>query len=84
MLKKSDFEGKANKIYDINKKDWGSKYYGKVIAIDLDDEKLIAVANSLTEQSVNLRNPIEKIHFYTPPPHIISHALNHRSHLRSC
>ena len=49
MLRKSEFEGKANKIYDTNKKDWESKYYGKVIAIDLDAEKLIAVADSLIE-----------------------------------
>ncbi len=49
MLKKSEFEGKAKKIYDTNKKDWENKYYGKVIAIDLDAEKLIAVADSLLE-----------------------------------
>ncbi len=49
MLNKADFETKANKIYEINKRDWESKYYGKVIAIDLDKEKFIAVANSLLE-----------------------------------
>lgn len=49
MFKKSEFEAKANKIYDANKKDWESKYYSKVIAIDLDEEKLIAVADSLLE-----------------------------------
>lgn len=49
MLKKTDFEAKANKIYESNKKDWESRYYGKVIAIDLDSEKLAAVADSLLE-----------------------------------
>ncbi len=49
MFKKTEFEAKANKIYNANKKDWESKYYGKVIAIDLDAEKLIAIADSLLE-----------------------------------
>ena len=49
MFKKTEFEAKANKIYNANKKDWESKYYGKVIAIDLDGEKLIAIADSLLE-----------------------------------
>lgn len=49
MLNKTDFERKANKIYESNKNDWESRYYGKVIAIDLDEEKLIGVANSLLE-----------------------------------
>jgi len=49
MFKRNEFETKANKLYDANKKDWESKYYGKVIAIDLDAEKLVAVADSLFE-----------------------------------
>lgn len=49
MFKKTEFESKANKIYESNKHDWESKYYGKVIAIDLDTEKFIAVADSLLE-----------------------------------
>lgn len=49
MLNKTDFERKANKIYESNRNEWESRYYGKVIAIDLDEEKLIGVANSLLE-----------------------------------
>ncbi|MDO8728185.1 MAG: hypothetical protein Q7J35_19190 [Candidatus Methanoperedens sp.] len=63
MLRKSEFEGKAKKIYDKNKNDWESKYYGKVIAIDLDAEKLIAVADSLFEvdKSVDRLCPDHKV-----------------------
>lgn len=49
MLNKTDFEKRANKIYESYKKDWESRYYGKVIAIDLDAEKLVAVADTMLE-----------------------------------
>ncbi len=49
MLKKTELEAKANKIYESNKKNWESKYYGKVIAIDLDAEKMVAVADNILE-----------------------------------
>ncbi len=49
MFKKNEFEAKANKIYDTNRKDWETRYHGKVIAIDIDAGKLIAVADSLLE-----------------------------------
>ncbi len=49
MSIKIEFDTKANKIYEFNKQDWESRYYDKVIAIDLDAEKLIAVADSLLE-----------------------------------
>ncbi|MCX9014143.1 MAG: hypothetical protein OIN89_05010 [Candidatus Methanoperedens sp.] len=49
MIKNTGLEAKANKIYESNKKDWESKYYGKVVAIDLETEKLAAVADSLLE-----------------------------------
>lgn len=48
-MPKNEFEAKANKIYNANKKDWETKYHGKVIAIDIDAGKLIAVADSLLE-----------------------------------
>ena len=49
MLKKTEFEAKANKIYESNKNDWERKYYGKVIAIDIEAEKLVAVADTILE-----------------------------------
>jgi hypothetical protein len=49
MPNKTIFEKKANKIYETNKNDWETRYYGKIIAIDIDAGKLIAVADSLLE-----------------------------------
>lgn len=49
MFKKNEFEAKASKIYDANKKEWETRYHGKVIAIDIDAGKLVAVADSLLE-----------------------------------
>jgi len=49
MSIKPELDAIANKIYEFNKLDWESKYYAKMIAIDVDAEKLIAVSDSLIE-----------------------------------